>query len=117
MLRSTLESRVPMASLRIALANLRFPDSAGESVTLATQAVQQAADDRAGIVCFPECYVPGYRTRSKNVPPPDEVFLKHAWSSIAGAAGKANVGVILGTERFEASKLLLTAVVINPDGS
>ena len=117
MTRFTLESRMSMAPFRIALANLRFPDSQGESVMLATQAIQQAASDRAGIVCFPECYVPGYRARSKNVPPPDQAFLKHAWSAIACAAGKANVGVILGTERLETSKLFLTAVVINPDGS
>jgi len=106
-----------MAPFRIALANLRFPDSHGESVTLVTKAILQAASDKAGIVCFPECYVPGYRSRTKNVPPPDQAFLEQAWSTIARAASKANIGVILGTERLEASKLFLTAVVINPDGS
>ena len=115
--RFTLESRMSMVPFRIALANLRFPGSDGESVTLVTQAIWQAADDRAGIVCFPECYVPGYRAPGKNVPPPDQAFLKGAWSTISRAAGKANIGVILGTERFEANKLLLSAVVINPDGS
>jgi predicted amidohydrolase len=106
-----------MAPFRVALANLRFPDSRRESVRLVTEAVLQAADDRAAIVCFPECYVPGYRARGKNVPPPDRAFLKRAWSTIARAAGKARIGVILGTERFEANRWLLTAVVINPDGS
>ena len=105
-----------MSAFRIALANLRFPASPDESVTLAEDAIAQAATERADIVCFPECYVPGYRV-GKSVPPPDPAFLERAWSVMAAAAAKANVAVVLGTERLIDNALLATALVIHRDGT
>jgi predicted amidohydrolase len=102
---------------RIALANLRFPDNPEESITLARQAIEQAAIKGAQIVCFPECFVPGYRGMSKVVPPADRKFLERAWSAIAAAAAKAKITVILGTERVVNDGLVPTALVINQDGS
>jgi predicted amidohydrolase len=102
---------------RIALANIRFPATPEESVTLAEQAIAQASIERAGLICFPECFVPGYRGLGKSVPPPDPAFLERAWSAIRAAAAKANLAVILGTERVVDSALFITALVINPDGT
>jgi predicted amidohydrolase len=104
-------------NFRIALANLRFPATPQESVVLAEQAVAQAAKERAGIVCFPECFIPGYRAPGKSVPPPDPRFLERAWSAVAAAAAKANIAVVLGTERVVDGALIISALVINPDGS
>jgi len=106
-----------VSTFRIALANLRFPATPADSVTLAERAVAQAAAEDAAIICFPECFVPGYRARDKRVPPPDPLFLERAWASIAAAAGKANITVILGTERVLDQRLLASALVINADGS
>ncbi|MCC6393797.1 MAG: carbon-nitrogen hydrolase family protein [Bryobacterales bacterium] len=106
-----------MNAFRIALANLRFPSTPGESVELAEQAIAQAAREGAGIICFPECFVPGYRAAGKNVPPPDPGFLERAWSAVAASAASANVAVILGTERVAAGGLLITALVVDPGGS
>lgn len=106
-----------MNTFRIALANLRFPASPDESVTLAKQAIIQAASEQAGIICFPECFVPGYRLMGKRVPPPDPAFLERAWSDIRVAAAKANLAVILGTERVEDGALRISALVINRDGT
>jgi predicted amidohydrolase len=102
---------------RIALANLRFPANPEESVTLAEQAIEQAGAERASIVCFPECYVPGYRGMGKSIPAPDASFLKGGWSRIAAAARGADIAVILGTERIVDEGLLITAMVINKDGT
>src|SRR5215510_15090400 len=106
-----------MATVRIALANLRFPATPEESVALAEQAIAQASLERAQIICFPECYVPGYRAPGKPVPPPDPAFLERAWSAIAAAAKKANVAVVLGTERLVDRALFASALVINADGT
>lgn len=106
-----------VSTFRIALANLRFPATAEESVVLAEHAVAQASIEGASLICFPECFVPGYRAISKSVPPPDPAFLERAWSVIAAAAAKANVAVILGTERLIDGALLATALVINRDGT
>src|SRR5690242_20478405 len=101
---------------RIALANLRYPSTPDESVTLAVQAVNQAADQGAKIICFPECYVPGYREAGKQYPPPDAAFLQRAWSAVAAAAAKGNICVILGTERLLESGLGIAALVIGAEG-
>ena len=106
-----------MGVFRIALANLRFPSSPDESVTLAEQAIVEASAERAGIICFPECFVPGYRAPGKPIPRPDQAFLERAWSAIQRAASKARVAVILGTERVIDEGLVITALVINPDGT
>jgi predicted amidohydrolase len=106
-----------MSTFRIALANIQFPPNPEESIALAEQAIVQASIERAGIVCFPECFIPGYRGMGKLVPPPDPVFLERAWSVIASAAAKATLAVVLGTERFVNGALLITALVINRDGT
>ncbi len=106
-----------MTTCRIALANLRHPASPEESVSLAEGAIAQAAAARADIVCFPECFVPGYRGFGRRLPPPDPAFLERAWSAVAAAAAKANVAVVLGTERVVGDALLATALVVRRDGT
>src|SRR5437868_14794067 len=106
-----------MDLFRLALANLRFPATPDESIALACEAIGQASKKGARIICFPECFVPGYRGMGHVVPPPDRVFLERAWPTIADAAATANVAVVLGTERFVGGALVATALVINPDGS
>jgi predicted amidohydrolase len=103
--------------LRIALANLRFPATPDESITLATHAIDQASARGARIICFPECFVPGYRTVGKPIPRPDPDFLHGAWAAVAGAARNANLTVVLGTERIVDGRLVATALVVNQDGS
>lgn len=106
-----------MNRVRIALANLRFPATPEESIDLATEAMDRAAGDGAEIVCFPECFVPGYRRAGQRLPPPDPEVLERAWSAVAAAAAKSGVAVVLGTERLVEGALVATALVINQDGS
>jgi predicted amidohydrolase len=102
---------------RIALANVRFPATPDESVALVEQAIDQAALGGARIVCFPECFVPGYRGIDKAVPPANPVFLESAWTTIAKAAARARIAVVLGTERFVEGALVASALVIDQDGA
>ena len=105
-----------MATVRIALANLRFPSSPAESVELAMGAIAEAGERGADIVCFPECFVPGYRV-GKAVPPPDAAFLEAAWTRIGEAAAEADVAVVLGTERIVDGGLRATVLVIGRNGA
>jgi predicted amidohydrolase len=105
-----------VSAFRIALANLRYPSSPRDSIALAEDAIAQASREHAGLICFPECFVPGYRGMGHKVPPPDAGFLDRAWSAIAAAAAKANAAVILGTERIVNGSLVASALVIRPDG-
>ena len=106
-----------MSIVRIALANLRFPDSPEYAVATAERAVAAASTGGASIVCFPEAYVPGYRASGKAIPPPDEAYLEQAWSRIAAAARDARITVLLGTERVVDGRPMLTVLVVNADGT
>jgi predicted amidohydrolase len=106
-----------MSHFRIALANLPYPATPDESVTLATQAVADAASGGARLICFPECFVPGYRGMGKVVPPHNPAFMERAWSTIQSAAANAGIAVILGTERKVDGNLRISALVVNTDGT
>jgi predicted amidohydrolase len=103
--------------MRIALANLRYPAGPDESVSLAVEAIAQASREGARLVCFPECFVPGYRGMGHAPPPPDGAFLERAWSAVADAAARGRIAAVLGTERFVDGRLVATALVIAGDGS
>src|ERR1043165_6308475 len=102
-------------AMRIALANLPYPASPEDAVARVCGAVADAGRAGAGVVCFPECYVPGYRGLGHAPPPPDPAFLDRAWGQVAAAAARAKVAVILGTERVDDGKTLATALVIDRD--
>jgi predicted amidohydrolase len=102
---------------RIALANIQRATSPEDSVALTTQAIADASEAGAALICFPECFVPGYRLMRGQVPPPDRLFLERAWSAVAAAAAKADLAVVLGTERIVDGGLRISALVVNRDGT
>jgi len=106
-----------MSTVRIALANIRVAATPDESVRLATSAVADASRRGAVVICFPECFVPGYRWPGTTAPSPDPAFLERAWADVADAARIARMTVILGTERVTNRGLQITACVINADGT
>ena len=103
--------------MKIALANIRHPATPEESITLLSQAIAAAGAERADIICFPECFSPGYRGMGKRIPPPDADFLHRAWKSASDAAASADIAVILGTERLVGDRLMPSALVLERDGS
>lgn len=107
----------PESPVRIALANLAYPALREESVRAATAAIADAATAGASLICFPECFVPGYRWADSTMPAPDATFLATAVERVAAAAKASRVAVILGTERVSAQGLQISACVIGADGS
>jgi predicted amidohydrolase len=105
-----------VTTVRIALANLSYPASPEAAVVAAERAIADAGRRGAGLVCFPECFVPGYRWPGRNVPPHDPAFHEAAWAAVSAAARRARVAVILGTERRVDGDLRITALVVGPDG-
>lgn len=106
-----------MSTVRIALANIPYPASPEESVELVEHAIAEASREHADLICFPECYVPGYRGVGKAVPPPDAAFLDRAYTAVRQAAAKASLTVVLGTERVVDDSLLASAIVIDRAGA
>jgi len=105
-----------MTNVRIALANLSYPASPDESVSVACSAVARAASGGASVVCFPECFVPGYRV-GKATPLPTADFLARAWEAVARQAAESGITVLLGTERIVDGTPRITVLVINADGT
>jgi predicted amidohydrolase len=106
-----------MSDLRIALANVPYPATRDASVQQARAAITDASAAGASIVCFPECYVPGYRAADKGVLPADAAWLAEAMDAVGSAAAAARVAVVLGTERVTSEGLHASAVVFGPDGA
>ena len=105
-----------MSSIRIALANVRLPTVPEESLEIVLAAMEESSNGSAAIVCFPECIVPGYRIGKANTTP-DAEWLNASWAAIDSRAAELGVSVILGTERIESGRLLITARVTNADGT
>lgn len=105
-----------MSMVRLALANLPFPASPEASIAGAETAIADAARHGALVVCFPECYVPGYRG-GKAIAPPDAAFLESAWQRVVAAAKAAAITVVLGTERVVDGRHRISTLVVNADGT
>lgn len=106
-----------MTSVRVALANVRLPRTPEDSVAQTTSAIAEAGRRGALVLCFPECFIPGYRWPDAAPPPPDPAFLARAWAAVDDAARAARVTVVLGTERLTESGLQITARVTRADGT
>lgn len=106
-----------MATVRIALAHLPYPETPEASVTRAVAAIAEAGRAGALVVAFPECYVPGYRTTAHPQPPPTAAFLDDATRQVAEAARVAGVAVALGTERIVDGRHRITTLVVDRDGA
>ena len=77
-----------MPTTRIALANLPIPATREAAVDAA---VAEAGREGALILCFPECFIPGYRWPGAVMPAPDADFLEQAVRAVATAAKTAGV--------------------------
>ncbi|TWT70570.1 Carbon-nitrogen hydrolase [Crateriforma conspicua] len=105
-----------MPSIRIALANVRPARDADHALEIVLETMVAAAKGGASIVCFPECFLPGYRTEP-SVRQPSETWLNQAWAVVDEKAADLSICVILGTERVAKDGRKITARVTNPDGS
>jgi predicted amidohydrolase len=106
-----------MSTFRFVLANLVYPATPPAALTAAQAAIAQAGGLGAELICFPECFIPGYRGLGKFVPPPDDAFLERARNAIAAAAAKAEIAVVMGMERIAAGMPMISAMVVNSDGT
>lgn len=103
--------------VRIALANVPVVSSREAALAHVLDAVAEAGARGVRVVCFPECYVPGYRWNGVPSPPPDASFLESAWARVANATRGAGLTTILGTERITPQGLQISAAVFDADGT
>lgn len=107
-----------MPTIRIAMANIRAPVDREDSIRLALDAMEESSTGGAAVVCFPECFLPGYRVQVPHQLPPDPDWLAKAWSTIDKKAADLCICVVLGTERIDKDgNLMISVRVTNSDGS
>jgi len=109
--------------LRLALATLPYPDSPDDALDRASAAVAEAGRAGAGLLVFPECYVPGYRREGRYADPPNAAWLERAWQRLARDAAASRVALVVATERVATaqssanSRPVPAAVVIDATGT
>ncbi len=106
-----------MPTVRLALANLPFADTPDDAVVRTVQAIADAGRAGARVVCFPENYIPGYRTASRHMAPPSAAYLDDAWRRVAAAAKQAAITAVVGTERIVEGRHRISTLVVNADGT
>ncbi len=107
--------RLIISTIRVALANTRVPLNRQDSLEIVLKAMETASHGGAGLVCFPECILPGYRIGTTEMP--DQAWLDGAWAVIDAHAAELRMCVVLGTERLDKDRPMITARVTNPDGT
>ena len=105
-----------MPTFRLALANVPLAATADESVVLAQRAIRDASAAGAELVLSQVVRARLSPARQAGRAP-DADCLEAPGHQIAAAAAQGNVAVVLGTKRLMDAGLLITALVINQDGS
>jgi predicted amidohydrolase len=105
-----------MPSIRVAVASTPLTATLEEAVPAAVAAIEEAGRLGARIVCLPETGLPGHRVQGRPVPDVTQVQLDAVLQEMAGAARRAGVVAIVGTERPTPRGREIVAVVIDADG-
>ena len=105
-----------MSTIRIAVASTPLTATLDEAVPAAIAAVEEAGRLGARIVCLPETGLPGHRVQGRPVSDVPQEALDAAVDAVAGAARRAGVVAIVGTERHAPGGREIVSVVLGSDG-
>jgi predicted amidohydrolase len=100
----------------IALASPRPASSLDEGLNKVQRFLSEASAQGAGIVCFPEAYLPGLRGQDFEVPPFDRTQQERALHAVAEWSRKYAIATILGMERLADAGRQIAAYVIDAQG-
>ncbi len=100
----------------VGLASPRVAASIDDGLERIRRLVADAASRGAGIVCFPEAYLPGLRGQDFDVPPWNEAEQARALGVVADYARSYGIAVILGMERITDSGSQIAAFVFDAGG-
>jgi predicted amidohydrolase len=100
----------------IALASPSVASSLDEGLDKIEQLMSDASKRGAGLVCFPEAYLPGLRGQDFDVFPFDQADQDRALAAVAGWSRTFGIGTILGMERLTPGGRQIAAFVITAEG-
>src|SRR2546430_2704210 len=100
----------------IALASPRVASTLEDGLERVRRLLSDASAQGAGIVCFPEAYLPGLRGQDFEVLPWDPALEERALRAVAHWAREYSIGAILGMERRTDNGQQIVAAVIDARG-
>jgi predicted amidohydrolase len=100
----------------IGLASPRVAATLDEGLATVERLMADAAARGAGIVCFPEAYLPGLRGLDFEVPPFDQAQHDRALGAVAGWAKSLSIATIVGMERPSSGGRQIAAYAIDARG-
>jgi predicted amidohydrolase len=100
----------------IGLASPRVASTLDEGLNKIKRLLSEASAQGAGIVCFPEAYLPGLRGQDFEVMPWDQTQQERALHTVAQWARMYTVATILGMERLTQAGRQIAAFVIDASG-
>jgi predicted amidohydrolase len=101
----------------IALASPRVAATLDECLDNVRHSLSEAASRGAGIVCFPEAYLPGYRGLDFDVPPFDRDRQDRALHTVGQWARAYRVATVLGMEWLTDAGRHIAAAVFDSTGA
>src|ERR1051325_8137731 len=100
----------------IALASPSVASTLDEGFDKIKRLMSEAAAGGAGIVCFPEAYLPGLRGQDFEVWPFDEAKQQQALRAVAEWARTYRIATVLGMEKLRQACRQIDAYVIDEEG-
>jgi predicted amidohydrolase len=101
--------------VRIALASPRVAATVDQGIANVERLIAEAASRHAGIVCFPEAYVPGLRGQDFEVPDYGPAEQARTEEAVRAAARRHGIAAIVGMERLAEGRQV-AALVVGADG-
>jgi predicted amidohydrolase len=103
--------------MKVALASPRPAVSFEDALERVRRLTSEAADRGAGIVCFPEAYVPGLRGQEFAIPPYGPAEQEAALEAAGRLAAVRAVAIVLGIERIAGGGRQVAAAVVDRHGA
>src|SRR5262245_22227899 len=104
---------MPVRTLRIAAAQLKFRGTLPENVELICQFISQAARAGSDAILFPECALTGYNVDFRRFTPKE---VEHGLKVVADSARACRCNVLVGSPTFAGKHRLNSLVVFDRRG-
>jgi len=102
--------------MKIAVASPSYPSSLEDGIEQVKKLAEQAAEQLAGIICFPESYLPGYPAPEYHPQKYTAAQLQSALNEVAEIAATNAIAIIMPMDWYDDGRFLNVAHVLSAKG-